>query len=483
MNIFSKLWKGVKAAHMAMKDKEDYSEHLKDLYEKFKTGKQRQWMFIGDSYYRVENEILKRKMERVVDGKKIDESYKSNNKLAHSNYKIMVDEKVAYVFSKEYTLKCENKEYLKSVQEVLGKKFKHTLMRTGYKASNAGISWWHPYIDEKGEFKILIAPSERCIPEWTDNNHDELAALHYVYEEEYYKGSEKKTRVHYETWTADGVVCRIQEDTSLFLDYNSNNDESGNPVSHFKNNDGWTSWGRVPWIPIKNNDIELPDIKFVKTLIDNYDKSRSEAANYVEDTKNLIYVLKGYKGDSLDVFLHDLNVKRAIAVDADDDETNSGVSTLTPTMDITALKEHYEQLKRDIVESGQGVNKDLDKFGSAPSGVALNFLYSGLNLKADALVTHATFAFEELIYFINKYLNIEKAPAEIEITFNLDMKINETEKINNLNSSRTNLSLDTYLFNHPYVKNLEEEKKLITKEQEEHPFKDKVPIGGDDGTE
>ena len=56
-----------------------------------------------------------------------------------------------------------------------------------------------------------------------------------------------------------------------------------------------------------------------------------------------------------------------------DDTEDGGVDTLTPQMDITALREHYEQLNRDIVESGQSVNKDLDKFGSAPSGVALKF--------------------------------------------------------------------------------------------------------------
>lgn len=38
-----------------------------------------------------------------------------------------------------------------------------------------------------------------------------------------------------------------------------------------------------------------------------------------------------------------------------------------------------------------------------------------------------TSAFEELIYFINRYLNIETTEV-VNITFNLDMKINETEK-------------------------------------------------------
>lgn len=463
---------------MAMADKTNYADHLYQIVQDFLNSSERKWMFLGDKYYRVDNEILTRKMERVVDGKTIDESYRANNKLAHASYKNMVDEKVSYAFSKEYTLNCAHEDYLLAVQEVLGKRFKHALMKTGYDASNKGISWWHPYINEKGEFKIMVAKPERCFPEWTDDSHTELTAMHYIYDTVAYNGKDKKTTSHIETWTSEGVTCRVEDGKMFILEYGSNFDSAGETVSHYKGKEGWTSWGQVPWIPVKNNDIEMPDIKFVKSLVDNYDKSRSEAANYVEETKNLIYILKGYKGDNLEVFLHDLNVKRAVAVDAGDDETNSGVSTLTPTMDITALREHYEQLKADIIESGQGVMKDVDKFGSAPSGIALNFMYSGLDLKANALVTHATFAFEELLYFVNRYLGIDKAPSDLTIKFNLDMKINETEKITNLNASKPNISEDTYLTNHPYVTDLTKEKDALEKErQKNQPFKDHVNVG------
>ena len=39
-------------------------------------------------------------------------------------------------------------------------------------------------------------------------------------------------------------------------------------------------------------------------------------------------------------------------------------------MDLTAVIAHCEQLKRDITEAGQGIMKDLDKYGNSPSGVA-----------------------------------------------------------------------------------------------------------------
>lgn len=199
MGIVRKFRKGVKAARMAMKDKERYEDHLKELVSEFLNSKRREWMYIGDRYYSVDNDIKKRKMERIVNGKKVKEENKANNRLAHASYKNMVDEKVAYIFAKEYTLDCKDKVYLKSVQDVLGKRFKHFLMRSGYAASNHGIAWWHPYVDEQGKFKIMLVPASKCLPEWTDNNHEELKAMHYIYDTVYYDGGVKKYRTHVET--------------------------------------------------------------------------------------------------------------------------------------------------------------------------------------------------------------------------------------------------------------------------------------------
>ena len=241
----------------------------------------------------------------------------------------------------------------------------------------------------------------------------------------------KKTITNVEVWGNDSVTYYILENNMLISDYNKNNDNNG-PIAHYKKGEDWFGWGRVPFIAFKNNRVELPDIKFVKSLVDNYDLSRSEAANYVEEVKNLIFVLKGYGGEDIHEFMRRLNEDRAIPID---DPKDGGVDTITPTMDITALREHYEQLKRDITEDGQSINKDLDKFGSAPSGVALKFMYAGLDLKCNSLESEFKFGFENLLYFINIYLSEDNQgnykDIDLEIIFNRDMEINEAEVIEN----------------------------------------------------
>lgn len=479
-DIWNKIRKGVKAGVMAVQENNSLTDNkVVALINDFNSSKKRQLMTVGQKYYEVDNDILKRKITKKVKGAEVEETYKANNKLAHSKYKNMVDEKVAYLLSRDYSLSCENEEYVKKVKDVLGKHFQYQLSGLGYEASNKGIAWLQAYVDLEGNFKTMIIPSEQCIPVWRDNSHTELESMIRVYETVTWEYDKKKTITNVEVWTTEGVSYYRLEGKLLIADYDKNNDNNG-PVAHYKKGEEWYSWGRVPFIAFKNNRIELPDIKFVKSLLDAYDLSRSEAANYVEEVKNLIFILKGYGGEDISEFMRVLNEDRAIPID---DPKEGGVDALTPQMDITALREHYEQLKRDLIEDGQSINKDLDKFGSAPSGVALKFMYSGLDLKCNALETEFKMGFENLLYFINIYLSESSLGTyknvDLDIIFNRDMEINESEVIDNCQKSKGTISDKTIIANHPWVKDVEAEEKALEEQTKANlPFQDKIPIGG-----
>jgi SPP1 family phage portal protein len=167
------------------------------------------------------------------------------------------------------------------------------------------------------------------------------------------------------------------------------------------------------------------------------------------------------------------------------------VDTLNPQLDITAAKEHYEQLKRDIIEFGQGTNKDLDKFGSSPSGIALKFLYSGLDMKCNHMETEFKRGFQDLMYFVNVFLKETGQGTfniDVDIIFNRDITINETETINNCVASQGLISDETILAFHPWIKDVEaetarlaSEKKQKIKDQQDTfgMSTEKDPAGGD----
>ncbi|HAK44199.1 MAG TPA: phage portal protein, partial [Clostridium sp.] len=79
-------------------------------------------------------------------------------------------------------LTCDDTSYVDKVKDILGKHFQYQISGLGYEASNKGIAWLQAYIDEEGNFKTMIIPSEQCIPIWRDSSHIELESMIRVYE-------------------------------------------------------------------------------------------------------------------------------------------------------------------------------------------------------------------------------------------------------------------------------------------------------------
>ncbi|MDR7856314.1 phage portal protein [Tissierella sp.] len=439
-------------------------EIIKIHIDEFNASKERRLMIKGENYYKVENDILNRKMYRYEDERPVEDETKANNKLAHGFMKTLVDDKVNYLLLKPYTLTCDDEKYLDKVEEILGPRFQKRLSQLGNEASNKGIAWLHVYINSEGHFKILKMPSEQIIPIWVDNDHEELQALIRYYDIETYEGKEKKYVTKIEYWSPDNVVYYVMQDNQVILDAEMYLDENNSYDGHFKINKIASSWGRIPFIYFKNNDFELPDLQFVKTLVDNYDLTRSDIGNLLEEIKNIVYILKGYGGESLGEFVRDLAYYKGILIDADD---NSGVDKVENNINIDAAKTHYEALKKDIFDFGQGVDKNSDKLGNSPSGIALKFIYSGLDLKCNALEGWFKWGFEELVRFIKIYLGITKqsvSEKEITIVFNRDIAINESQAITDCQNSKGVISDKTIIANHPWVESVEDEIKQIEEE-------------------
>ena len=438
-------------------------EILYNEIKEFQASDKRDWMVIGDRYYRCENDIYNRRIARKTDDGEIEDKSKANNRLAHGFVKNLVDEKIGYLLTKDYALKCDNEQYIQKVKEALGEYFQYALTRLGYEASNKGIAWLQVYINEQGKFGTMIIPAEQCIPLWKDNTHTELDGMIRMYVQTVYEGKEKKKITRVEYYTPQEIYYYVIDGDHLIPDIEQH---EGGPILHYKKGEEGRSWGKVPFVAWKNNHLEYPDVRFIKSLVDSYDKSRSEIDNFIEETKNLIYVLKGYGGENLAEFMRDLNYYRAIKID---DPEHGGVDTLTPKIDIAAAKEHFEQLKRDINEFGQGVPKDLDKYGNSPSGISLKFLYAGLDLKCNHLEVEFRQAFNQLLYFVNVYLaengqgNYEN--EHVELIFNRDVQINESETIINIQNSKGIISDKTLIANHPWINDVEQELEQIEKER------------------
>ena len=417
----------------------------------------------GERYYNHHPDILdlppKRDAKGNIDPTKPDWRMYTNY---HQN---LVDQKVAYAVGNPITFTCDDDKALKTVQEVLNHRWDSKLMDILTAASNKGIEWVQPYIDENGEFKTFRVPAEQAIPIWTNKEREQLKAFIRLY---VLDGAE---RVEY--WTKDDVTFYELQDGQLIPDFYHGDD---NIQAHYYIGNKRVSWDRVPFIPFKNNPQEVSDIYMYKTIIDAMDKRLSDTQNTFDASTELIYVLKGYEGQDLDEFMANLKYYKAINVDGD----GSGVDTIQIEVPLQSAKEYLDMLRDYIIEFGQGVDFQQDKFGNSPSGIALKFMYSNLDLKANKLKNKTLTALQELLQYIIDFYKLNVKVQDIEINFNFNVMVNELEQ-SQIGVQSQYLSKETIITNHPWVDDPVAEMERI--EQDNIDFNNQLPLieGVDDG--
>lgn len=453
----------------------------------WEASRERRLIVLGDQYYRADHEVLnKTRREITRDGRTMENSTLANKKLVHAFLRKLVDQKTGYLLAKQPSIQTDSKEYYEELKSVLlDKRFLKLLKNIGKDAVKAARGWMHPYYNEKGVLSFKRIPPLEAIPLWKDADHTELDAFIRVYEIEVYEADRKRIVRKIEYWDKSGVK-RYTDDplnpAGLTLDEST---------YHFSVLEGekevGMNWERVPFICFKYNDDEIPLIKFVKSLIDDYDEQHSDNANNITDMPNGIYVLTNYDGTDLGDFRENLSKYRAIKVSGD-----GKVNTLTLDLKPEALEKHADQLRKDIYEFGRGVDTQSEKFGNSPSGIALKFLYADLDMDANEMETEFQSALDDLMFFIDADIynrtNVDYEEESVDFIFNRDILINETEAVTNAKDSVGVISDKTIMSNHPWVTDTGAEAEQLKKEQEEaaarmpaYPgLEDPVPATGGD---
>lgn len=429
------------------------TDFLKELIQKHDTTK----MLQGVRYYLGESDILKRQIFTYENGVKVVDDEATNEKIVSGFHKILVDQKTAYLVGEPMVFgsRSDNQKQLDLLQELIGERWEDTIPELIKGASNKGKEWLHPFVNEEGEFDYMIIPAETYIPIYDySKRKKQVAGIRY------YKIDDNVTKI--ELWTPEDVTYYEMIDGQVYLDAL----EEVNPAPHFTNVEGteWKSWGRVPFIKFANNEEEVSDLHFYKSIIDAYDLLVSDAQNTLIDMQSLVWALVGYEGEKLDEFMANLKRYKAIKLDSDGD-----VKTIRAEVPVESYKTQIDILKENIYAFGQGVNPSPDIIGNAPSGVALTNLYSLLDMKASVLERKFTPALREFMWFIGEYVkhaNLgEFDYRDVTFTFNKLILTNETEIVDMAMKSKGIISDTTILENHPWVKDAAQEKVRIEEEE------------------
>lgn len=440
-------------------------KYLEKILRKWLDSPQRQEQLLAEKYYDGDHDILRRERKVMnAEGTLSVVHNLPNNRLVDNQYRKLVDQKTNYVLGKPLTIATEKPEYLEKLDKVFNKRVHRQLRVLARYAVDGGIAWMYPYYDSNSQFKLAIFPSYEICPIWKDKNHTELdSAMRYYSEEVFDKNGGITLIYHVDLFTTTGISYFMYQGGSLVPCDNAHSDYL------YVNGIGY-NWERLPIIPFKYNDKEIPLIRNVKSLQDSLNQVLSDFQNNMEeDPRSTILVLKNYDGTNIAEFRQNLATYGVIKVTTVDG-VQGGVETLNVEVNATNYQAILMQLKRAIVENGRGFDAKEERMDGDPNQMNIESMYTDIDLDVNAMETEFQAGFEELKWFIDQYLihtgNTNYTEEEVEFVFNRDIFINEDAKIENCVKSVGIISNKTIVAKHPWVTDLKHELKQIEEDKQ-----------------
>lgn len=458
--------------HEGNPDKVTDEEFIVLEIQRFKASKRRKEMIDGEKYHEGNHDILRRQRTIIgEDGKLTVVDNLPNNRIVDNQYGRMVDQKKNYLLGQPIVFKSDHEVYGKSLKKIFNKRFQRLIKNVGEDSLNCGIGWIMPFYNEHGEFTLKRFKPYEVIPGWADADHTSLDYVIRIYEVIAYEGKKEKIIEKVEVYDENGIYRfildggKLTPDDEPFSNYFTVIDQEGEDVME----QGW-NWQKIPLIPWKYNAKEIPLIRKVKSLQDGLNMIISNFQNNMEeDARNTILILVNYDGENLGQFRKNLATYGAVKV-----KTVDGAAGDVRTMQVEVNADNYkvilEIFKKAIIENAKGYDAKDDRMAGNPNQMNIQSMYSDIDLDANEMETEYQASFEDLLWFVNVHLfNAglgDFDEEEVEIIFNRDIMISESEVITNIKDSVGILSDETLISQHPWVDDPQAELDKIAAQKE-----------------
>ena len=426
-----------------------------DLVSEFKIN-----AYKGYLYYRRKNTYIAN-----IENIRNNELWETNHKCGSGFFKKIVDQKINYLLGKKVVV--NNADGCNAVFDI-----NDIIKKAAKEAAKKGVEWLHPFINRDGEFKIINIDGRECIPVWDTEYENELQQMIRYYQIAVIVDNKTILRYKVELWDKEKVSYYMQDEEG---NYYFDSSIEYNPLYHWSINTTiagkvvateFNGWGKVPFVPLWNNDDKVNDLEAIKPDIDLYDVVKSDFGNNIDRFQDALLVVKNYSAESYEVFLDNLKKHGVIEIDEDGD-----IKWLTVEIPIEARKVFLEIIRDDIFEFGQAV--DTRRVADRnTTNVVIKSRYADLDLKADDLEAETTTTIKDIYWFINKYLEItgqkQDDLKQIDIVYNRNIIFNESETIDSMLKSKGIISDNTVISRHPWVDDLEEELKNVAKDEKKN---------------
>jgi len=461
----------VKGAAERLTDEEFIVNEIKA----FLASPKRRAMLNGEKYYRGEHDILKRQRLVIGPGGKLNPVENlPNNRIVDNQYKKMVAQKGNYLLGQPFTLQGESELYVKILKKIFDKRFRRLLKNVGKDSLNGGIGWLFVHYNDAGDLAFKLIKPFELIPGWRDSAHTALDYAIRIYEAIVYEGKNENVVQKVEIYDDSGIHRFVLDGTRLLPDHDPAlgifSQEPYFTVTEGDDVEAY-NWSKIPLVPFKYNDEEIPLINNVKSLQDGLNIIVSNFQNNMEeDTRNTILVLVNYDGQDLGEFRRNLATYGAVKV-----KTVDGAAGDVQTLQVEVNAENYKAIieifKKAIIENAMGYDAKDDRLGGNANQMNIMSMYSDIDLDTNEMETEYQASFEELLYFVNLHLTNTGAGdfdgEDLEVIFNRDMLISESDIIENIQKSVGILSDKTLVAQHPWVEDASVEYERMKKQKEE----------------
>ena len=358
----------------------------------------------GLAYYEGDHDIKNYRVFFIdADGNVQEDKLKSNIKISHAFFTELVDQQVQYMLSgKDGFIKSDTPELQAELDEYFNdsEDFVSELTEVLTGAISKGSEYMFTYKNTEGRTSFQCADSIGVIEVREKETDDGCAYVIYWYIDRIGKDNKKIKRI--QVWDSKQVFFYVQEeDGKILLDES----EPINPRPHITyKKDGdesiyYEDFGMIPFFRLDNCKKQFSGLKPIKQIIDDYDLMSCGLSNNIQDSNEVLYVVKGFDGDNLDELQLNTRTKKLVGVDKEGD-----IDIRTIDIPVEARKTKLELDEKNIYRFGMGFNSAQLGDGNI-TNIVIKSRYALLDLKCNKLEIRLKQFMRKLLKIVLKEIN------------------------------------------------------------------------------
>lgn len=381
---------------------------IKKFIENDAQSVKKQFARTGMRYYEGDHDIRSYRIFFIdADGKLQEDKTKSNIKISHPFFRLLVDQQAQYMLSGHGGfVKSDIPELQTELDAYFNENESFASELNGLISGTVAKGWeyMYAYKGEDGRTAFQTADSIGVVEVREKETDDGCAYVIRWFIDRIDRDNKAIKRI--QVWDDKQTWFFCQEGMGAIVPDDS---VSPNPRPHIlyrKDGDDGTyydDYGMIPFFRLDNGKKRFSGLKPIKALIDDYDLMNAGLSNNIQDTNEALYVVKGFDGDNLDELQFNVRSKKLIGVDE-----NGGIDIKTVDIPVEARKTKMEVDEKNIFRFGQGVNTEALKDTSATTSIAIKSAYANLDLKCDGLQPFLLQFLRKLLKLVLKEINDAK---------------------------------------------------------------------------